>query len=152
MNHYEQALKDQSERGNERSGQLLASITERKLGWFRRAVPERLRKAFIAFTKSSERAGVIDFLSRYHQRQLAFEAGYLAGHKLAIKEIKKHTNKWYDKKTFVIKTADIERVRLLLETFGIVFKPEQHDKGPFHYSAVAEDLVLEIYPIVVDES
>lgn len=151
MSFYEEALRLQKEAGSERAGQLLSSIRERKLKWFQRLVPERVRKAFIEFSKSSETTNVIDFLSRHHQKQCAFEAGFAEGHKLAIKEIKKHTNKWYDKKTFVIKTSDIERVRRLLETFGIVFKPEQHDKGPFHYSAVADDLVLEIYPIVVDE-
>ena len=151
MNEWEAALKKASERGDERAGQLLASIVQRRVAWFKRAVSKRLEQAFLRYNHESDSEGLFCWLAPYYQRMHAFEAGYKAGRKTAVKEIKRHTNKWYDQKTFVIKTSNIDRVKLLLETFGIIFKPEQHGRGPFHYSAVCEDLVLEIYPIVTDE-
>jgi len=148
---WESGLKVAAEQGDERSQQLLTEIVNRRVTWFKRSVSSALEKAFTCFAKAADSENLYCWLAPYYQRMHAFEAGYLEGRRTALKEIKKHTNKWYDQKTFVIKTSDIERVRLLLETFGLIFKPEQHGTGPLHYSAICEDLVLEIYPIIVDE-
>jgi lactoylglutathione lyase len=54
---------------------------------------------------------------------------------------------WYDSKTLVIKTADVELTKSFLEGFGLVFKEEKHGSGPLHYSCSAGDRVLEIYKL-----
>jgi hypothetical protein len=81
---------------------------------------------------------------------MSFEAGYKAGQQAVLSQLKGHSNRWYDDKTFVIKTADIERLKLFLDGFGFTFIEEQHGDGPRHYSSSYEGLVLEIYPISND--
>lgn len=53
---------------------------------------------------------------------------------------------WYNSNVYVIKTPDIEKLRLFLQNFGLTFVKEQHGNGPEHYACEADGKVLEIYP------
>jgi lactoylglutathione lyase len=46
----------------------------------------------------------------------------------------------------VLRCADLERSRSFYETLGLAFTPEQHDRGPTHYSSRVGDVVIELYP------
>ena len=53
---------------------------------------------------------------------------------------------WHSDQVFVIYDSDIEKLKIFLESFGIVFQQEQHGSGPVHYASQVGDKVLEIYP------
>ena len=53
---------------------------------------------------------------------------------------------WFDHKTFVIRTRDVEMMREFMESFGLSFVKEQHGDGPEHYACERDGKVLEIYP------
>ena len=53
---------------------------------------------------------------------------------------------FYDSNTYVMRVADIDRVKEFFENFGLSFVKEQHGDGPVHYACEVAGSVLEIYP------
>lgn len=54
---------------------------------------------------------------------------------------------WFDETTYVLKTADPERLLRFFGEFGLEFVAEQHGDGPEHWSATAPSgAVFEVYP------
>ena len=47
----------------------------------------------------------------------------------------------------VLKTAQLETIRLFYETIGIDLTEEQHGSGPVHFAGKLAETVLEIYPL-----
>jgi lactoylglutathione lyase len=54
-------------------------------------------------------------------------------------------------KLLVLKTRQVEQLRLFYETLGIGLTEEQHGKGPMHFAGQVGDVVIEVYPLT-DES
>jgi predicted enzyme related to lactoylglutathione lyase len=52
----------------------------------------------------------------------------------------------------VLKTRQVEQLRLFYQTLGVELVPEQHGKGPVHYAGRAGDVVIEVYPLPDDAS
>jgi lactoylglutathione lyase len=50
----------------------------------------------------------------------------------------------------VLKTRQVEQVRLFYEALGIELAEEQHGKGPIHFAGRAGDVVIEVYPFPDD--
>ena len=46
----------------------------------------------------------------------------------------------------VLKTPQVDRLRMFYATLGIELNEEQHEKGPIHYAGRIGELVLEVYP------
>jgi lactoylglutathione lyase len=46
----------------------------------------------------------------------------------------------------VIRATDIDKTKNWYEKLGMKFHQEQHGKGPQHYSAEIDGIVLEVYP------
>ena len=49
-------------------------------------------------------------------------------------------------KYLVLRTKNIDKLKLFYETVGLSFVKEQHGEGPWHYSCAIGNFVLEIYP------
>jgi lactoylglutathione lyase len=47
----------------------------------------------------------------------------------------------------VLKTRQVEQLRLFIQTLGIELKEEQHGKGPIHFAGRAGGTVIEVYPL-----
>src|SRR4051812_49098397 len=47
----------------------------------------------------------------------------------------------------VLKTRQVEQLRLFYQTLGVELVQEQHGKGPVHYAGRADDVVIEVYPL-----
>ena len=52
----------------------------------------------------------------------------------------------------VLKTRQVEQLRLFYQTLGVELVQEQHGKGPVHYAGRAGDVVIEVYPLSDDGS
>ena len=52
----------------------------------------------------------------------------------------------------VLKTRQVEQLRLFYQTLGVELVQEQHGKGPVHYAGRAGDVVIEVYPLPDDAS
>lgn len=52
----------------------------------------------------------------------------------------------------VLKTRQVEQLRLFYQTLGIGFTEEQHGKGPVHFADRAGDVLIEVYPLRDDGS
>jgi lactoylglutathione lyase len=52
----------------------------------------------------------------------------------------------------VLKTRQVEQLRLFYQTLGIDFAEEQHGQGPVHYSGRLDGVIIEIYPLPDDGS
>jgi predicted enzyme related to lactoylglutathione lyase len=52
----------------------------------------------------------------------------------------------------VLKTRQVEQLRLFYQTLGVELVQEQHGKGPVHYAGCAGDVVIEVYPLPDDAS
>jgi len=50
----------------------------------------------------------------------------------------------------VLKTRQVEQLRLFYQALGIELAEEQHGKGPVHFAGRAGDVVIEIYPLPDD--
>ena len=50
----------------------------------------------------------------------------------------------------VLKTRQVEQLRLFYQTLGVELVQEQHGKGPVHYAGRAGDVVIEVYPLPDD--
>lgn len=46
----------------------------------------------------------------------------------------------------VMRTKDADKLKIFYETIGLSFVKEQHGEGPWHYSCMLGNFVLEIYP------
>ena len=46
----------------------------------------------------------------------------------------------------VLNARDIEKAKQFFSVLGLRFEPEQHGEGQQHYTAIIDDLVLELYP------
>src|SRR3954466_4040063 len=52
----------------------------------------------------------------------------------------------------VLKTRQVEQLRLFYQTLGVELVEEQHGKGPVHIAGRAGDVVIEVYPLPDDGS
>ena len=52
----------------------------------------------------------------------------------------------------VIRSPDIETLKAFYEKIGLIFRQEQHKKGPPHYSSLIGETVFEIYPLYQGET
>jgi predicted enzyme related to lactoylglutathione lyase len=50
----------------------------------------------------------------------------------------------------VLKTRQVEQLRLFYQTLGVELAKEQHGKGPIHFAGRAGDVVIEVYPLPDD--
>src|SRR5438552_1576762 len=50
----------------------------------------------------------------------------------------------------VLKTRQVEQLRLFYQTLGVELAKEQHGKGPVHFAGRAGDVVIEVYPLPDD--
>jgi lactoylglutathione lyase len=50
----------------------------------------------------------------------------------------------------VLKTRQVEQLRLFYQTLGIELAEEQHGKGPIHFAGRVGDVVIEVYPLADD--
>lgn len=50
----------------------------------------------------------------------------------------------------VLKTRQVEQLRLFYQTLGVEMAREQHGKGPVHFAGRAGDVVIEVYPLPDD--
>jgi lactoylglutathione lyase len=50
-------------------------------------------------------------------------------------------------KLIVIKTNKLEELAKFYSDLGLKFEYHQHERGVFHYAAVIDDFVFEIYPL-----
>src|SRR3954447_25808324 len=50
----------------------------------------------------------------------------------------------------VLKTRQVEQLRLFYRTLGVELVQERHGKGPAHYAGRAGDVVIEVYPLPDD--
>jgi catechol 2,3-dioxygenase-like lactoylglutathione lyase family enzyme len=50
----------------------------------------------------------------------------------------------------VLKTRQVEQVRLFYQSLGIELAEEQHEKGPVHFAGRVGDVVVEVYPLADD--
>ena len=50
----------------------------------------------------------------------------------------------------VLKTRQVEQVRLFYQALGIELAEERHGKGPVHFAGRVGDVVIEIYPLADD--
>jgi lactoylglutathione lyase len=50
----------------------------------------------------------------------------------------------------VLKTRQVDAVRLFYQTLGIDLAEERHGKGPVHFAGRAGDVVMEVYPLPDD--
>jgi lactoylglutathione lyase len=50
----------------------------------------------------------------------------------------------------VLKTRQVEQVRLFYQSLGIELAEEQHGKGPVHFAGRVGDVVIEVYPLAGD--
>lgn len=51
----------------------------------------------------------------------------------------------------VLKTQQVEKLRVFYSMFGIEFCEEQHGTGPTHFAGQLQDTVFEIYPLAERE-
>lgn len=52
----------------------------------------------------------------------------------------------------VLKTRQVEQLRVLYQTLGVDLVEEKHGKGPVHFAGRARDVVIEVYPLPDDGS
>lgn len=52
----------------------------------------------------------------------------------------------------VLRARNVELTRDFYEALGLQFQLEQHGSGPSHYASQMGDLVLEIYPLLPDQT
>src|SRR4051794_9216380 len=52
----------------------------------------------------------------------------------------------------VLKTRQVEQLRLCYQTLGVELVQEQHSKGLVHYAGRVGDVVIEVYPLPDDAS
>ena len=52
----------------------------------------------------------------------------------------------------VLKTCQVEKLRLFYRTLGIEFAEEQHGNGPVHFAGQVGDVLIEVYPLPDDSS
>jgi lactoylglutathione lyase len=52
----------------------------------------------------------------------------------------------------VLKTRQVEQLRVFYQTLGVELAKEQHGKGPVHFAGRAGDVVIEVYPLPDDAS
>lgn len=52
----------------------------------------------------------------------------------------------------VLKTHQLERLCSFYQALGMALQPEQHGSGPLHYSAELNGLILELYPLPLDQA
>lgn len=52
----------------------------------------------------------------------------------------------------VLKTRQVDSLRKFYGTLGIELIEEKHGKGPVHYSGRIGELLLEVYPLPVDDT
>ncbi len=52
----------------------------------------------------------------------------------------------------VLKTRQVEPLRLFYQTLGLLLSEEQHGSGPVHFAGRSGDVILEIYPLQDDGS
>ena len=50
----------------------------------------------------------------------------------------------------VLKTRQVEQLRLFIQALGIELKEEQHGKGPIHFAGRVDGVVIEVYPLKDD--
>ena len=50
----------------------------------------------------------------------------------------------------VLKTRQVEQVRVFYQALGIELFEEQHGKGPVHFAGRVGDVVIEVYPLPGD--
>lgn len=50
----------------------------------------------------------------------------------------------------VLKTRQVEELRLFFQTLGVDLVEEQHGKGPVHFAGRAGAVVIEVYPLPDD--
>ena len=50
----------------------------------------------------------------------------------------------------VLKTRQVEQLRLFYQTLGIELTEEQHGKGPLHFAGRVGGVVIEVYPLADD--
>lgn len=55
-------------------------------------------------------------------------------------------------KLLVIRTPALEDLVQFYTQLGLQFDHHQHDSGPFHYSCMIDQMVLEIYPLAKGQS
>lgn len=51
-----------------------------------------------------------------------------------------------DDSVLILRTDNIDKLRVFFEKFGLTFKQEKHGAGPAHYACESKGLVLELYP------
>src|SRR5262245_29757529 len=52
----------------------------------------------------------------------------------------------------VLKTRQVEQLRLFYQSLGVKLVQEQHGNGPVHFAGWAGDVVIEVYPLPDDGS
>lgn len=52
----------------------------------------------------------------------------------------------------VLKTRQVEQLRLFYQTLGIALVEERHGTGPVHFAGRAGDVVIELYPMPDDST
>jgi len=50
----------------------------------------------------------------------------------------------------VLRSQNVDKLKLFYETIGLSFVHEKHGNGPLHYSCTMGELVLELYPTMHD--
>ena len=50
----------------------------------------------------------------------------------------------------VLKTRQVEQVRLFYQALGIELAEERHGEGPVHFAGRVGDVVIEVYPLADD--
>jgi len=50
----------------------------------------------------------------------------------------------------VLKTRQVEQLRLFFQSLGVELAEEQHGKGPIHFAGRAGEVVIEVYPLPDD--
>lgn len=50
----------------------------------------------------------------------------------------------------VLRSHNVDRLRLFYESLGLSFIQEKHGKGPVHYSCKSGGIILELYPTIHD--
>src|SRR5262245_26410264 len=50
----------------------------------------------------------------------------------------------------VLKTRQVEQLRVFYQTLGVDLVEEQHGKGPVHFAGLVGDVVIEVYPLPDD--
>lgn len=52
----------------------------------------------------------------------------------------------------VLKTRQVEQLRIFYQALGIELAEEQHGKGPVHFAGRVGDVVIEVYPLLDDST